>query len=399
MLLMREQIENAISALRAAVSGLSAQRLTVGEAQRLVDVLSEGERLCQAGRALASQRVLATRAWRGSGYRTPAQWLAARTRGTLSQAITGVETAHRLSSFPATQDAFVSGRLSEVQVAEITAAASADPRAERELLDVARRDTVAALRDRCREVRAAAAEDEDTAERIRRGRYLRNWTDRSGAVRLDARLAPDDGARVIAAVSARAARLQEAARRSGQREPAEAYAADALVGLADGTPGPKAVVHVHVDEAALERGRVLAGETCRISGVGPVPVATVRRLAADAIVKAVATDGADIRAVAHLGRAIPARLRTALEARDPVCVVPGCDVRSGLEIDHIVPLARGGPTALANLARLCRWHHAQKTHHGWRLGGVPGAWTWTRGGRGRPGDRDEESRSPPVRAP
>ena len=74
---------------------------------------------------------------------------------------------------------------------------------------------------------------------------------------------------------------------------------------------------------------------------------------------------------------IPARLRTALEARDPTCVVPSCNRRYGLEVDHIVPFAKGGPTELGNLVRLCRWHHAQKTHHGWVLGGSPGAWTWT----------------------
>jgi hypothetical protein len=53
-------------------------------------------------------------------------------------------------------------------------------------------------------------------------------------------------------------------------------------------------------------------------------------------------------------------LRTALEARDPTCVVPGCNKRRDLEIDHIVPFAAGGETKLDNLARLCRWHHAEK---------------------------------------
>lgn len=396
---MSERIEKLVSALREAVSALDPARLSGAHAARLVDVLSEGERVCQAGRALAAGRALQARTWRAAGYRTPAQWLAARTKKTLSAAITTVQTVHRLSEFPATREAFVSGRLSEIQAAEITQAAAADPRAEQGLLAVAARETVAALRDRCREVRAAAAGDEDALERIRRGRYLRHWSDRDGALRLDARLAPDDGARLVAAVAARAARLMDEARRSGQREPAEAYAADALIGLADGAPGPKAVVHVHVDQSALERGRTAPGETCGIPGVGPVPVASARRLAADGVVKALAADGADIRSVAHLGRGIPARLRTALEARDPACVVPACDVRTALEIDHVVPLSRGGTTALANLARLCRYHHAQKTHRGWRLGGGPGAWTWTRSGPPPEPRTDTASRPPPARAP
>ncbi|MBI4727889.1 MAG: DUF222 domain-containing protein [Acidobacteria bacterium] len=328
---MTDRIGRLVVALREAVSALDPARMPPAEAARLVDLLSEGERLCQAGRALAAARALEARTWRAAGFRTPAQWLAARTKKTLSAAITSVQTVNRLSEFPATREAFVSGRLSEIQAAEITQAAEADPRAEQRLLATAARESVATLRDRCREVRAAAVGDEDAVERVRRGRYLRHWSDRDGALRLDARLAPDDGARLIAAVTARAARLMQEARRSGQREAAEAYSADALVGLADGTPGPTAVVHVHVDHDALERGRTAPGEACTIPGIGPVPVASARRLAAGGVVKALASRGTDVRTVAHLGRGIPATLRTALETRDPTCVVPGCDVRSGLE--------------------------------------------------------------------
>jgi len=85
-------------------------------------------------------------------------------------------------------------------------------------------------------------------------------------------------------------------------------------------------------------------------------------------------DGADITGVAHFRRTINARLRTALMARDPGCVVPGCGQTKGLEIDHVVPFALGGPTALANLARLCRHHHGLKTRHDWALRGGPGNW-------------------------
>src|SRR5205814_5984393 len=60
----------------------------------------------------------------------------------------------------------------------------------------------------------------------------------------------------------------------------------------------------------------------------------------------------------------------------PVCVVPGCHTRDGLEIDHIVPFAEGGATCLANLCRLCRWHHYLKTHQGCRVTGGPGDWRW-----------------------
>ncbi|HYI44364.1 MAG TPA: HNH endonuclease signature motif containing protein [Actinomycetota bacterium] len=101
---------------------------------------------------------------------------------------------------------------------------------------------------------------------------------------------------------------------------------------------------------------------------------TARALAKDSIVAALATDGTDIRAVSHLGRKVTARQRTALETRDPMCVVPGCDASDHLEIDHITGVKDQGPTKLNNLARLCPWHHYMKTYKGWVLSGAPGGW-------------------------
>lgn len=365
--------------MRDVVSDLDASSVSGPDAVRLVELFSEGERLCAAGRTISAGRVQRSPEWSAAGYRTPAQWMAAHTKVSLSQAITSLETARRLERLPSTREQFVTGRLSEIQAAEIAAAASAHPQSEGELLEAAECETVAALRDRCREVRASAQSDEDSCERIRRGRFLRHWTDPDGAVRLNGRFAPDDGARLIASVQARAERLQTEARRAGQREPADAYAADAIVGFASGERPPHSVVHVEVDRAALERGRVEPGERCVIRGVGPVPIAVARRMARNGLVKIIERDGVEVTRVAHAGRTIPAHLRTALEARDPTCVVPGCEMRIGLEIDHIVPLAEGGLTRLDNLARLCRFHHGEKTHRGWRLEGGPGRWAWTRG--------------------
>ena len=177
-------------------------------------------------------------------------------------------------------------------------------------------------------------------------------------------------------------RIFREARRAGRRESSEAYAADALVAMAGeaggsggGSKGPRAMVHVRVDHSALVRGYAEGDETCEVPGIGPIPVATARAMACDSIMKVLLTDGTDIRAVAHAGRTIPAKLRTALEARDPTCVVSGCDVRHGLELDHIVPFAEGGPTTKDNLARLCSWHHDLKTYCDYRLVGGHGNWT------------------------
>ncbi len=91
------------------------------------------------------------------------------------------------------------------------------------------------------------------------------------------------------------------------------------------------------------RGQVEAGEACEIDNQGPIPVAMARDLASDSFLRLVFHRSGDIRAVSHLGRTINRRLRTALAHRDRRCVVPGCGVPYGLEIDHVDPLRRRRP--------------------------------------------------------
>ena len=57
-----------------------------------------------------------------------------------------------------------------------------------------------------------------------------------------------------------------------------------------------------------------------------------------------------------------------LVSRDRTCVVPGCRVDVGLEIDHVQAFHLGGPTELDNLALLChRRHHRIETYDHWIL--------------------------------
>ena len=135
-------------------------------------------------------------------------------------------------------------------------------------------------------------------------------------------------------------------------------------------------MHVFVDYDALVRGVTLEGERCEIPGVGPIPVSVARRMANDPILKVIVTKGVEIVAVAHGGRNIRAHQRTALLARDPKCIVPGCEMRRGLEVDHLGPYAETGYTSVESLARLCQWHHYQKSHCGYTYRGGPGTWDW-----------------------
>jgi hypothetical protein len=380
---MFDTLRKALTAVKAAVDDVDVERVSGADAAALVVILSEAERVLAAARTLAARRLEVSKAWQKDGHRTAAEWMATKTGTTVGQAIGVLETGRRLAELPLTRAAFRSGRLSEVQAREVSDAAFADPKHERSLIEAARKETVKALRDECRRVKAAAIPDDlARIESIRRRRYFRHWTENDGGVRLDARLTPDAGAAVVAAVDAVKARIFAEVRKAGRRESSESYAADALVELLSRSgeqvsSGPRAMVHVLVDHAALKSGSVRPDQHCEIPGIGRIPVQTARALMEDSILKVLVTKGIDVRAVAHRGRTIPARIRTALEVRDKTCVVPGCDKSRGLEIDHYrVAFADNGPTTLDNLARLCRWHHYAKTHLGYRLTGESGVWRW-----------------------
>ncbi|MCA1690824.1 MAG: DUF222 domain-containing protein [Acidimicrobiales bacterium] len=377
-------VESAAEWLREAVAALEPGCFSGEQASALVDAFAKIERLGAAGRTLMARRVEETNLWRRQGQRSAAHWMAAKTGSSVGAAAGALATARRLEALPATAEAYRAGELSELQASEIVSAAAVDPGAEQALLASAGTDGVAGLRERCRAVRAAAADDEVARHRaLHRSRRLRHWCDADGAFRMDLRTTPDAGAVVLAALEPHRCRIVAEARAAGRREPAEAYAADALVGACEasgptggGKPGPRAMVHVRVDHSALVRGHLEAGETCDIPGVGPIPVAAAKAMLGDAVLKAIVTKGVEVTAAAHGGRTVTAHQRTALEVRDPECVVGGCHVRDHLEIDHVDGWALTRITTVDRLARLCRFHHHLKTYCGYRLDGGPGAWTW-----------------------
>jgi Domain of unknown function (DUF222) len=370
-----DRLRSAVADLEAVSRALDPCSLEGPSAAALVELAARGERICSAIKVLGARRVEETNAWREGGHRSAAHWVAEAIGETVSAAGRSLETARALDQLPETDAAFRAGQLSQTQAADITSAASTDPSAEAELLEAAGSTSVKGLRDRCRQVRAGAeADDAAWARRLHDGRRAHEWTDPDGMYRLEARLAPDAGARFSSAWRAHTDRIFRDARRAGRREPHSAYAADALVALASEGPCKPVEVRVTVDSTALSRGHTEAGERCEIDRVGPVPVTTARALLDDASVAVMVRDGDEIASVSSPKRVIPMKLRRALEARYPTCGVKGCANDQFLEIDHVVPLANGGRTEIGNLWRPCSHHHALKTYAGWKVVGEPGNW-------------------------
>jgi hypothetical protein len=110
---------------------------------------------------------------------------------------------------------------------------------------------------------------------------------------------------------------------------------------------------------------------------GPIAGEAARRLACDARISRVITDGpSQPLDVGRRTRTIPPALRTALIVRDRGCTFPGCDrPPPWTDAHHLVAWIDGGPTSLDNLALLCRRHH-RAVHEGqWTLTRSPdGSW-------------------------
>ena len=79
---------------------------------------------------------------------------------------------------------------------------------------------------------------------------------------------------------------------------------------------------VRVDAAALQRGHLKDGEVSEVAGVGPVPLATARRLMGMGMADVVIRRGVDVVTVCGLGRSVTQAIRVALMERDPVAACP-----------------------------------------------------------------------------
>jgi hypothetical protein len=366
--------------IRSVVSEVEVAQLEVPEAARIVEECAEVERLFAALRVVVTAGLENAAVWRREGFRSSAAWMASKTGTTVGPAAASLEMAGLLAALPALAEAFRAGRLSEVQAREIAEVACEVPDATEQLVEAAGKLTLQGLRQECQRVEAAALIDEDERHRrVHKQRRIRAWV-RKGAGHLSAVMTPDELARIMANVNAHTDGIVADAIQGGWFESRESHSVDALVDLVrpdSPTPtGPETMLHVVIDYDALLRGHTVSGEQCEIPGIGPIPVTLARQMADDAILKVLLTKGVDVAAVAHGGYTIPAHLRSALEVRDPTCIVPRCDRHRNLQNDHRNTFNRTRVTKLEDLGRLCPWHHYQKTFLGYTYRGGPGTWEW-----------------------
>jgi hypothetical protein len=102
-----------------------------------------------------------------------------------------------------------------------------------------------------------------------------------------------------------------------------------------------------------------AVEPCELGDGTVISAETARRIACDAGVSRVLTQGeSEILDVGRSTRVVPAAMRRALALRDKGCTHPECTrPHHWCDAHHVVHWADGGETALKNLVLLCRRHH------------------------------------------
>jgi hypothetical protein len=381
-----------MSTLRSATDELTGQDLRVLADDELASDLDEIERAVRVLEAERSRR-LAEFQRRGAhaddGFLSLSAWLVARHRLAPSTATRRVRVARAMQAMPQAAEACAAGELSDAAVAILASARESHPeafaRCEEALLQAARTLPVPGLRSVVaywQQAQDLGQAEQEEDERFGRRRLHVSPTF-GGMVRVDGDLDPEAGQTLLSAIQAvmdadaRARRAPEL-RNPGQRR------ADALGEICrtwlDSSERPPVLgerphVVVTLDLDALE-GRAGRSE---LQDWGPVTPETARRLACDAKVSRVITDGASRPLdVGRSTKVVPPALRRAVTVRDRGCRFPGCGrPPSWCDAHHVRHWADGGETALDNLVLLCRPHH-RAIHRGFRIAMVEGSPVFSR---------------------
>ena len=317
------------------------------------------------------------------GFRSCAQWLNWRIGLEMGAAREHVRVARALGSLPRLRDALALGELSYSKIRAITRVAT--PETEEQLLAVGKAGTafhVERIVRGWRRVDRIAESREDV--RRHKARALHVYQGEDGMVTIRGRLTPEQGAVLMQALAAARETLYQRERSTpppvwpddvpAETPSVEQQQADALALLAEaalhhqldpGAPGERYQVVVHVDSPVLVDADA-PGQSV-LDGGTHVPAGTSQRLACDAT-RVIMRHDPDGRAteVGARTRTIPPAIRRALHHRDRGCRFPGCGLPFG-QGHHIRHWAQGGPTALSNLAMLCRRHHRAVHEEGYRV--------------------------------
>ena len=153
----------------------------------------------------------------GAGFADGAEWLARQMGSASGEARLALDTAASIGSCPEAKQALVAGELSLAQAHEIARSQPELPGTEHELVDLARRSGLTAVRDAVRDRVLQQSDPARLYEAQRRKREFHHWRDRDGMVRWAVAFTPEVGVPITNRLEVEAERLRAAARRAGAK--------------------------------------------------------------------------------------------------------------------------------------------------------------------------------------
>jgi hypothetical protein len=335
-------------ALRSALVSFQAEAHSGEDCAVLVEELAAIEKVSAATRVRAAARAGSCGAHRGRGFADVSDWMARATGSTAGAAKAALETATALESQPEAKAALDAGEISFAQARELVRTEAAVPGSTAVLLDMAKGQSLRALKDEGRDRRLRAIDPEELHALQHAAMHHRTWTTALGTIAYSGELPPEVGIPTFNRLDAETDRLWLKAHRGSDQQICEnaaaggakadlrrsALAAQACVRMVENGGRGKASradLVIVCDLQAYRRGHAHEGEPCHIVGGGPIPVSLAKDLSRDAFLKAVLHNGTEIHTVAHFGRRYPAVLQTALDLGAPpkfngnVCAAPGYD--------------------------------------------------------------------------
>ncbi len=351
--------------------------------------------------------------WAGHGIRSCAHWLSWKVGLGIRTAHEYLRVARVLETLPVLREQFLAGRLSYAKVRALARVAT--PADEADLVALARSMPAAHLERLVRSYRTVTKDEASARQRNRRV----SWRyDDDGNFLLHARLPPEDGAVVAAAITAATDKLNpppdpngEDPARPGTQTQTRAGRADGLIALAetflggqsrpradpdryttiihtdaptepatgrpaaekpDARPDPEPVDNAHLGTPVAAHHEIEDGPALDPATIDRLTCGSGRRILIRHRTKRGQRRGAHPGApigpgetLIDLGRRTRrpnAALRRAVYHRDHGhCQYPACTNSQFTDIHHVAHWHPDGRTDLANLITLCRWHH--RDHH------------------------------------
>lgn len=285
-----------------------------------------------------------TGVWAADGAVSCVAWLAELCEIEASTARSQVRVARAMRQYPQLHLAMAEGDLSYAKARVLVAYLDDENAAE--LIDLAMTTPVRHL-GRTIAAWSNRNEDQETIDdRHHESRYVSWRTDPDGMVTITARLEPAVAGAVCAVIDQQVMGSDAPAGASLGQQRADALLVVATSG--GGQVDTEVVVHVRPDGNALSDGTPLTDNVV----TALLPEAFVSLLIHD-------TDRFPIDASPR--RRMPTRRqKRVLDERSAECEASGCSSMQFLQYDHRTPYARGGPTTLDNLQRLCGPHNRAK---------------------------------------